>query len=91
MNLTNISPINTEKALNLIEKNSCYVFMVDKRATKLSVKVVLEKLLKQEIVKVNMVNCKGKQKRFKGKIGQRSSFKKAYVYFKPGTTIDLVS
>lgn len=55
------------------------VFKVTKDATKQSVKNAISKIYSVEVKSVNILNVKGKIKRFKGVLGKRSSYKKAYV------------
>ena len=41
-----------------------------------------------EVDSVQVLNVKGKQKKFGRSVGQRSDWKKAYVKLKPGHDID---
>jgi len=40
---------------------------------------------------VQVVNIKGKRKRFGGRLGRRPGWRKAYVRLKPGQDIELAS
>ena len=82
------SPIISEKSTITAEKNRQFVFKVQKQATKKQVKNAVEMMFNVEVVSVNVLNVKGKQKRFSGSLGQRSDWKKAYVKLKPGNDID---
>jgi large subunit ribosomal protein L23 len=82
------SPIISEKSTITAEKNKQFVFKVQKQATKKQVKNAVEIMFNVEVVSVNVLNVKGKQKRFSGSLGQRSDWKKAYVKLKPGNDID---
>ena len=83
-----ISPLYSEKATNLSSQNK-YVFKVAKTATKLLVKTAVESLFNTKVDSVNILNTKRKRKVFKGRLGTRSSFKKAIVTLEKGKTIDL--
>ena len=65
-----------------------FVFRVDRSATKPEVKRAVEQLFEVEVERVQMVNVKGKAKRFGRTLGKRSDFKKAYVRLKPGHDIN---
>ena len=56
-----ISPTVTEKATSLSEFNKI-VFKVDKNANKNSIKRSIEKTFKVNVIKVNTINLKGKNK-----------------------------
>ena len=81
-------PVVTEKATMLSEQNKV-VFRVAKDATKPQIAEAIENLFKVTVVKVNTLNVKGKTKRFRGRPGQRSDVKKAYVKLAAGQAIDL--
>lgn len=82
------SPIVSEKSTVAAEKNNQFVFKVLKQATKKQVKNAVELMFSVEVDSVQVLNVKGKQKRFGGSLGQRSDWKKAYVKLKPGHDID---
>ena len=82
-----LNPIVTEKATQLSEYNKV-VFAVPINATKLEVKSSVEKIFSVKVETVNTILLKGKTKRFKGILGQRSNLKKAIVTLAPGNTID---
>ena len=81
-------PVITEKATNASE-NGAVVFEVSMDASKPQIKKAVEELFKVKVKGVNTVIAKGKTKRFKGKIGKRKDFKKAYVMLEDGNTIDV--
>jgi large subunit ribosomal protein L23 len=87
-----VSPIKkfhvTEKAGILSESNA-YAFEVAKTATKNQVLKEVIKLYKVTPIKVNMINVKPKKVFARGKRGQTTSMKKAYVFLKKGDTIDI--
>jgi large subunit ribosomal protein L23 len=65
-----------------------YTLEVVASATKDDIKNTIEKLFNVNVESVNISNKDGKIKKFKGKIGQRKSTKKAIVSVKKGETID---
>ena len=73
-----IRPIITEQATDNLPLNK-YTFEVAKDANKLEIKAAVEELFNVEVVKVNTVNCDGKQKRMGRNVGMTSSYKKAIV------------
>ena len=83
-----LSPLVTEKSTQLSEFNKI-VFSVPVNATKLEVKLSIEKIFSVKVKTVNTFLRKGKLKRFKGVLGRRSNTKKAIVTLAPGNTIDL--
>ncbi|GBQ31368.1 50S ribosomal protein L23 [Acetobacter fabarum] len=84
------TPVITEKATTLSEKNQV-VFKVAMTASKPEIKVAVETLFGVKVVGVNTLVQKGKTKRFKGRIGQRSDVKKAFVQLAEGQSIDLTA
>ena len=85
-------PILTEKTTRLQEKNNCYVFEVDRRATKTLIKQAVEKIFNVKVRKVNTAIIPGKMRiRYtrNGFIrGKKPPYKKAYVYLEEGYSID---
>ena len=57
-------------------------------ATKPEIKAAVELMFKVEVADVNIVNIKGKTKRFGGRVGRRDHVKKAYVALKPGQELN---
>ncbi|MGJ0492746.1 MULTISPECIES: 50S ribosomal protein L23 [Methylobacter] len=82
------APVISEKSTIAAEKNKRFVFKVQKVATKKQVKDAVEIMFNVEVDSVQVLNVKGKQKRFGRSLGQRSDWKKAYVKLKPGHDID---
>ena len=83
-----LNPLVTEKSTQQSEFNKM-VFSVPVNATKLEVKLSIEKIFSVKVKAVNTILSKGKVKRFKGVLGRRSNTKKAIVTLAPGNTIDL--
>jgi large subunit ribosomal protein L23 len=84
------SPVITEKATALSEHGQV-VFRVALEASKPEIKAAVEGLFGVKVLGVNTLVQKGKTKRFKGRPGQRSDFKKAIVRLAEGQTIDLTT
>jgi len=87
---TILSPVVTEKATRLGEQNQV-TFRVPIEATKPEIKAAVEGLFGVTVVSVNTMIVKGKAKRFKGRPGRRSDFKKAMVRLAAGQSIDLTT
>ena len=85
---TIIAPVITEKATVLTEQNKV-VFQVAIDSTKDEIAAAVEELFKVRVIKVNTLITKGKTKRFRGILGQRSDVKKAIVTLQEGQTIDI--
>lgn len=83
-----VRPLVTEKSTRVAADNQ-YVFEVLPEATKPQIKKAVEKLFKVKVERVTTINMLGKTKRFKGRVGVRSDYKKAIVSLKQGDTIDL--
>jgi large subunit ribosomal protein L23 len=84
------SPVITEKATNISETNQ-FVFRVAIDATKPEIKQAIEGLFGVNVIGVNTLVQKGKTKRFKGRPGQRSDVKKAFVRLAQGQSIDFTT
>lgn len=85
-----LSPHNTEKATMLAEAGK-YIFKINPDSNSSQVKEAIEKIFSVSVMKVNIINIKGKTKVFKGRKGRRSGYKKAIVTLEKGKTIDLSS
>ena len=57
-------------------------------ATKPEIKAAVELMVKVEVDSVQVVNQKGKTKRFGGRIGRRDHVRKAYVSLKAGQELN---
>jgi large subunit ribosomal protein L23 len=84
------APVVTEKATNISEHNQV-TFRVPVDADKRAVKAAVEGLFKVKVTAVNTILVKGKTKRFRGKPGQRSDYKKAIVTLAEGSKIDITT
>lgn len=83
----------TEKAAALSSDLNQYIFEVDKNVNRTEVAKAIESLFNVEVIRVNILNRKGKVKRSRnqrGKMGRRASPKRAIVSLKKGDTIEIV-
>lgn len=85
-----LGPHISEKATVVAEEHSQYVFKVAKDATKLEIKKAVEQLFEVSVKGVRTAVVKGKTKRTRFGMGQRSDWKKAYVSLEQGQEIDFV-
>lgn len=83
-----LAPVVTEKATFVAEKNQQVTFRVVANATKPEIKAAVELLFKVEVNDVQVLNRKGKEKRFGRFMGRRRNERKAYVSLKEGHEID---
>lgn len=84
------SPVVTEKSTRGSEQNKV-TFNVSLDATKPEIQEAVEKIFSVKVTAVNTLRVKGKTKRFRGIMGQRSTRKKAIVTLAEGSSIDLSS
>ena len=69
--------------------SSVVKFVQNKINTKIEIKSAVEKLFSVKVKSVNIINIKGKLKRFKGVLGKRKDVKKAVITLEEGNTIDI--
>nr|WP_287365379.1 50S ribosomal protein L23 [Thauera sp.] len=86
-----LAPQISEKATFVADKNEQVVFKVAADATKPEVKAAVEALFKVEVESVQVLNVKGKTKRFGKTMGRRKDWKKAFVCLKPGQEINFAA
>jgi large subunit ribosomal protein L23 len=84
-----LAPIVTAKATFVAEKNNQVAFRVIADATKPEIKAAVELLFKVQVDAVQVLNRKGKAKRFGRFVGRRRNERKAYVSLKEGQEINL--
>ncbi|WP_374594379.1 50S ribosomal protein L23 [Aquabacterium sp.] len=83
-----VAPIVSEKATAVAENGNQVVFKVLRDATKPEIKAAVELLFKVEVKSVQVLNQKGKTKRFGRFTGRRDNVKKAYVSLKDGQELN---
>lgn len=84
-----IRPILTEKTTHGIESLNAYVFEVAPSANKIQVKDAVEEIFDVSVVKVNILNRRGKRKRVGRSIGFGKATRRAVVTVKTGERIDV--
>lgn len=87
---TLVRPVITEKSMVSSESGKV-TFIVPLDATKVEIKTAVENIFNTKVVKVNTIRTDGKEKRFRGHIGQRSDYKKAVVSLADGQNIDITT
>lgn len=85
-----LAPQISEKATYVADKNEQVIFRVASDATKPEIKAAVELLFKVQVESVQVLNVKGKVKRFRQTTGRRKGWKKAFVCLKPGQEINFV-
>lgn len=85
-----LEPRITEKATRIGERNNQFIFKVARDASKPEIKEAVEQLFEVQVSAVQVLNMKGKRKRFGVSEGRRDNWKKAYVTLKPGFDIDFM-
>ncbi|KAA6184996.1 50S ribosomal protein L23 [Thiohalocapsa marina] len=83
-----LGPVISEKSTMAADANRQFVFRVVPDATKREIGKAVELLFDVQVEGVQVMNVKGKSKRFGARMGQRSGWRKAYVRLKPGQDID---
>jgi large subunit ribosomal protein L23 len=84
------APVITEKS-TMGSEHGQVTFRVPLDADKRSVKAAVEGLFNVKVTAVNTIRVKGKTKRFRGTLGQRSDYKKAIVTLAEGSKIDVTT
>tara|TARA_B100002019_G_scaffold213255_1_gene185958 strand:+ start:274 stop:585 length:312 start_codon:yes stop_codon:yes gene_type:complete len=84
------APHVSEKASVQADADNQVVFEVARDANKKEIAAAVAKLFDVTVTGVNTVNMKPKQKRFRGRPGVRSGWKKAYVTLAEGSEIDFL-
>ena len=83
-----LGPHITEKSAMPSGASTQVVFKVALNANKLEIKKAVEQLFEVKVDDVRVVNMKGKTRRTRTGMGQRSDWKKAYVRLAEGQDID---
>lgn len=83
-------PIITEKS-TLVSEHNQVVFRVPLNATKPEIRAAVEGLFGVKVDGVNTLRQVGKSKRWRGRLGRTSDYKKALVRLAEGESIDISS
>ena len=87
-----VGPHISEKATIMAEKRNQIAFRVANDASKPEIREAIEKLFNVTVEDLQVLNVKGKTKRTsRGKIRQKSNWKKAYVKLAQGQEIDFAT
>lgn len=81
-------PLVTEKVSTFLQPLGKYAFAVRPDATAPEIKKAIEKIYSVKVVSVNVLNCRGKKRRFRAKQGKSPDWKKALVTLKKGDQIE---
>lgn len=73
-----IAPVITEKSNDGLQEGK-YTFRVNKKATKIDIRIAVEKLFEVKVLDVNTMSVKGKEVRRGKTSGKTSDWKKAIV------------
>jgi large subunit ribosomal protein L23 len=82
-----LGPVVSEKSAGAADSARQFLFRVRPDATKREIHRAVEKLFEVKVEKVQVLNVKGKTKRFGRLAGKRPNWKKAYVKLQPGQDI----
>jgi len=85
-----LGPHVSEKATDVGERHNQIVFKVRRDSSKTEIRRAVEMMFEVKVTDVQVVNCRGKIKRFGQEWGQRQSWKKAYVTLAEGENIDFL-
>lgn len=85
------SPVISEKSSMAADGAQQFTFKVAKDATKPEIAAAVELLFGVNVIKVQSMNVKGKQKRFGQMMGKRKDWKKAQVRLAEGQDIDFAA
>lgn len=81
-------PLVSEKSTKQKEQSNQIVFEVDRRANKVLVRNAVENIFKVQVIDVQVVNVKGKERRLGRNVGRKPDWKKAIVRLAPGENIE---
>jgi large subunit ribosomal protein L23 len=85
-----LGPHVSEKTTSVADTYNQVAFKVRRDSTKAEVRKAVELLFEVEVTGVQVVNCRGKIKRFGRDYGRRQNWKKAYVTLAKGQSIDFL-
>ena len=85
-----VGPHISEKSTISGEQHNQYVFKVRTDANKGEIRRAVEQMFDVQVESVQVLNNRGKVKRFKTTLGKRPDWKKAYVRLAAGNTIDFI-
>ncbi|MBP6904153.1 MAG: 50S ribosomal protein L23 [Bacilli bacterium] len=83
-----VRPLITEKSTKLVETRK-YTFEVMQGVNKVEVKKAVEEIFKVNVIQVNMINVRKKERRVGKYEGFRPAVRKAIVTLAEGQTLDV--
>ncbi|MBW6440574.1 50S ribosomal protein L23 [Patescibacteria group bacterium] len=84
-----VKPHISEKTFNLSQIDQ-YVFIVSARSNKSEIKKAIKNIYGVSVVSVNIINVPSRTKRFRGRMGVKSGYRKAMVKLAKGHKIELM-
>lgn len=84
-----VKPHISEKTFNLSQEDK-YVFIVSDGSNKTEIKKAVKNIYGVSVVSVNIINIHSRMKRFRGRMGLKSGYRKAIVKLAKGHKIDLM-
>ena len=84
-----VKPHISEKTFNLSQEDK-YVFIVSDGSNKTEIKKAVKSIYGVSVVSVNIINIHSRMKRFRGRMGLKSGYRKAIVKLTKGHKIDLM-
>ncbi|MGD8379804.1 MAG: 50S ribosomal protein L23 [Gammaproteobacteria bacterium] len=85
-----LGPHVSEKSTLVADESNQIVFRVRRDASKQEIRQAVEMLFEVKVDGVQVVNLRGKRKRFGASVGRRSDWKKAYVKLAEGEELDFM-
>jgi len=85
-----LRPVVSEKTTSAADTSNQVVFEVLRDANKREIRIAVEKLFDVTVESVQIINVRGKVKRFGRTPGQRPTWKKAYVRLADGDDINFM-
>ena len=82
-----IAPMLTEKTTSMQNANNNYTFKVSLNANKIEIAEAIERIFNVNVLSVNTIRQRGKNKRMGRFVGKRADWKKAIVKLKQGDSI----
>ncbi len=86
-----LEPKISEKAARIGDESRQYVFRVLSNATKPEIKAAVQELFRVKVEHVRVSNMPAKARNFKGRVGVRRAWKKAYVKLESGFELDFLA
>src|SRR5688572_21055324 len=83
-----LRPLITEKNVHKVERNNQYSFEINPKATKVDVRNAVQSLFNVNVLKVRTQARRGKHRRYRFRMGELKSWKKAIVTLHPDNKID---